>query len=327
MKKLLLVMGLLFPFILFAQSSFEEGLVAHFPFNGDAYDQTGNGNSGVVHGATLTTDRYGNEDAAYFFNGQDNYISIEDNPQLRMSSVTMALWVTFLDLPTNQRNLISKPVGTWNYDSYVLWYQYDGMSFHIGNIEGSGQVTHYNWIPELEQWYFMACTYDEVTQMQTIYINGQEVASGFTVPIIGWDEHPVLIGVESDIEQLVYWHYGKLDDILIYNKALTPQEIMNLYETFGLAEDPDDHTMHVNVFPNPCSDIVHLKLNVARQAELKGELLSSNGEVVREFVRDVAIPGDLEMKLDVKDLPAGLYILRISDGDHTSSCKLSVVNK
>ena len=52
------------------------GLVAWYPFNGDAIDASGNGNNGIVHGATLTTDRFGNTNAAYYFNGTTDYIEL-----------------------------------------------------------------------------------------------------------------------------------------------------------------------------------------------------------------------------------------------------------
>ncbi len=51
-----------------------DGLVAYYPFNGNANDESGNGNNGIVHGATLTADRSGNANSAYSFNGIDNYI-------------------------------------------------------------------------------------------------------------------------------------------------------------------------------------------------------------------------------------------------------------
>ena len=51
------------------------GLVAHYPFNGNANDESGNGNDGTVVGATLTTDRFGSPNSAYSFDGVDDYIS------------------------------------------------------------------------------------------------------------------------------------------------------------------------------------------------------------------------------------------------------------
>jgi len=53
-----------------------EGLVACYPFDGNAMDASGNGNDGTVNGATLTEDRLGNADSAYNFDGVDDYIEI-----------------------------------------------------------------------------------------------------------------------------------------------------------------------------------------------------------------------------------------------------------
>ncbi len=60
---------------LLAQVNLDSGLVAYYPFNGNAKDESGNGNNGSVFGATLTMDRFGNDRSAYEFNGTDNYIS------------------------------------------------------------------------------------------------------------------------------------------------------------------------------------------------------------------------------------------------------------
>ncbi|MGK5093982.1 hypothetical protein WDW89_18465 [Deltaproteobacteria bacterium TL4] len=54
------------------------GLVAYYPFNGNANDESGNWNNGTVNGATLTTDRHGNANKAYSFDGADDYINIPD---------------------------------------------------------------------------------------------------------------------------------------------------------------------------------------------------------------------------------------------------------
>jgi hypothetical protein len=55
-----------------------DGLVAYYPFNGNANDKSGNGNHGTVHGATLTEDRFGNADSAYNFDGVYDYIEIKN---------------------------------------------------------------------------------------------------------------------------------------------------------------------------------------------------------------------------------------------------------
>ena len=54
-----------------------EGLVAYYTFEGDARDLSGNGHHGIVHGASLTQDRFGNADGAYAFGGNDSENWIE----------------------------------------------------------------------------------------------------------------------------------------------------------------------------------------------------------------------------------------------------------
>ena len=69
--------------------------MADYPFNGNANDASGNGNNGTVYGATLTTDRFGNPNSAYYFNGLSDYIDIPNNSsqQITTNQLTLAAWV------------------------------------------------------------------------------------------------------------------------------------------------------------------------------------------------------------------------------------------
>ena len=79
--------------------SLQEGLVAYYPFNGDAKDESGNGNHGTVYGTVLCRDRFGRKNGAYRFNGVDNYIRVEDTELLRLSKgeYTINLWAKIAD--------------------------------------------------------------------------------------------------------------------------------------------------------------------------------------------------------------------------------------
>ncbi len=61
------------------------GLAGYWGFNGTANDQSGNGNNGTVNSAILTTDRNGNADSAFSFNGND-FIEIAENPTLNFTT-------------------------------------------------------------------------------------------------------------------------------------------------------------------------------------------------------------------------------------------------
>ena len=70
----------------------KEGLVAYYPFNGNAKDESGNGNDGEVNGATLTKDRLGNLRSAYDFN-EKNFIRINKSESLEPeNAITISLW-------------------------------------------------------------------------------------------------------------------------------------------------------------------------------------------------------------------------------------------
>ena len=71
------------------------GLVGYWPFNGNANDESGNGNNGTVNGATLTTDRYGNTNSAYDFDGIDDYIQASNYSS--NSSFTFSGWINLSD--------------------------------------------------------------------------------------------------------------------------------------------------------------------------------------------------------------------------------------
>ena len=71
-----------------------DGLVAYYPFNGNANDESGNGNNGIVYGATLAVDRYGKPNGAYYFDGSSNYIKVPHKEILNIqNSLSIVSWV------------------------------------------------------------------------------------------------------------------------------------------------------------------------------------------------------------------------------------------
>jgi len=68
-----------------------DGLVAYYPFNGNANDESGNGNHGTVNGATLTDNRFGNPNSAYNFDGSNDYIDAPTN--FGYTTFTVTAWI------------------------------------------------------------------------------------------------------------------------------------------------------------------------------------------------------------------------------------------
>ncbi|MBK7851597.1 MAG: hypothetical protein IPJ66_10800 [Bacteroidetes bacterium] len=83
-------------------SSLRQGLLAWYPFCGNATDQSGNGNDGTVYGASLTSDRFGQPGNAYSFNGSNNYIEglNSANWQFADSKQSISFGFIYLSFPT-----------------------------------------------------------------------------------------------------------------------------------------------------------------------------------------------------------------------------------
>ena len=72
-----------------------DSLITYYPFTGNANDSSGNNNNGVVYGATLTEDRFGNGNSAYSFDGIDDYIEVTNNAKLKPTGfpVSVCAWI------------------------------------------------------------------------------------------------------------------------------------------------------------------------------------------------------------------------------------------
>jgi hypothetical protein len=92
------------------------GIIGYWPFSGNANDLTNNGNNGTVHGANLTTDRFGNESSAYSFDGVDDYISIENSTSFNLNSISISLWYYESSIPNkgSSQALLSKSTSSTN---------------------------------------------------------------------------------------------------------------------------------------------------------------------------------------------------------------------
>ncbi len=94
----MLVWGLALALNGFSQSFITNGLVAYFPFNGNANDMSGNELNGTVSGAVLTTNRFGTANSAYYFNGSSAYITLPLGSAAFSGDFTASAWFNAYDL-------------------------------------------------------------------------------------------------------------------------------------------------------------------------------------------------------------------------------------
>ena len=212
-----------------------DGLVGCWKFDEGsgvtAVDSSGSGNHGLIVNATYSEDIPPQALSNYslIFNSTwgnaYSYVTIPDNSSLRPSSgLTLAAWVKAGTYEGRMRTIISEQYGDSSADSFVLWYHDDGnLWFDVGGV-GHIQIVQ----PPANEWHHIIATYNG-TLMQ-LYVDGVEKVSSAATGSIPYDANPVLIGADSnqaDHTPDAGWN-GTIDDVLIYNRALSQAEIAQI---------------------------------------------------------------------------------------------------
>jgi len=211
------------------------GLVGWWPGDGSGQDIAGGNNGGLQGGATFAAGA-GGVGQAFSFDGASAYVSVPDSPALRPTSLTLEGWVSFASVPAGVVQLFGKAVGTGNYDSYAVWYEGGALRAYGCTVAACSSPLVYNWTPTPGIWYHVAYAYDDVSHAQVLYVNGVSQASNAGGITPGYDSHPFLIGADVDNEVLALFFPGAIDEVSLYNRALTPVEIARIYNGGGVGK-------------------------------------------------------------------------------------------
>jgi prepilin-type N-terminal cleavage/methylation domain-containing protein len=227
-------------------SQLNKGLVAYYPFNGNAKDESGNGHHGTVNGATLTTDRNGKASKAYSFDGKDDFIRVKHRNSLSLGrgkgkNFTISVWYQLGDSSLD-RILLEKAThhGT-PYADYLLaqdtllpWAGNDpGLFWATGSSDFEDSQLSYA-VDANQNWNHVVVTYSSdagAKGEKKIYLNCCLVKSGKAGPKTASNNRPLLIGAGTNhygADECNFWD-GEIDDIRIYNRALSLEEVKGLH--------------------------------------------------------------------------------------------------
>ena len=230
------------------------GLVGYWPFNGNANDESGNGNNGTVNGASLTTDRDNIANGAYYFDGSNDVITVPDRSDLRLNTgdFTMSLWYKIASYGLPNRILLMKSNGPGNTNKWLIEKTavINGgpfITFHTNSSSG-GQYVKGNTVQDTI-WHNV--TFVRTGKYNYLYEDNilVKLDSVLQVPYSAAD---IRIGGD-EINGGGHWHHGKIDDIAIWNRALTSSEISNLYiaSTNTSISDKSKYFFITNPFTTP----------------------------------------------------------------------------
>ena len=198
-----------------AAGNLSEGLVAYWPFDGDAKDASGNGNDGTVKGATPTVDRNGKANGAYHFDGKDDSIVVPGSPELDLTNaLTITVWAK-VDSVNSIISVCDKNGESWRLQLYT-WNPVE-----IGNDQTD--IRFPGMLP-IGKWVHLAATCDGSTAR--FYINGVEAGKTARTAPFHSSNADVHIGNDPFLEEEFY--AGAFDDLAIWNRALTAEEVARL---------------------------------------------------------------------------------------------------
>ena len=236
--------------------SHSDGLIAYYPFDGNASDMSDNNNHGVVYGASLSEDRYGRLGHAYNFDG-DDWIELPHEKLLDgQSNVTIAAWYKF-NSGAGEGHIISSGDSRGGNDPIHLRVGPSGSTqFSLHKIS-----TPYTYSSMNSSWYHLASVLksDKSSSELTVFINGEKIASSEkTLQVIYYDINmPTVIGALEGrpfYSSPGQFFNGSIDDVRVYNRALTSAEIDELYE-FEKPFDPNQGLVAYFPFDGNASDM------------------------------------------------------------------------
>lgn len=252
------------------------GLAGWWSFSGNANDASLNVNNGIVTEATLTADRFGNINSAYNFDG-NSYITIPNSNSLQnLTDITISSWFNIDSWYESGGGgffpILHKSDKQYQYGKYALLLRIEGLISHLDS-----QETGIAYSFEVNKWYHIVSVISN--NKTTIYVNGMLVSStnsgGF--PQTAIQGMPLIIG--KDMPGLVEYSKGKIDDIGVWNRALTQDEVISLYyaenscqslviNTGVLGFNPVIYNNTVTIYPNPAND--HITIDCGNLANVNG---------------------------------------------------------
>jgi hypothetical protein len=284
-------------------------LVAYYPFNGNANDESGNNHHGTVIEAILTADKDGNANSAYYFDGVNDYIDLGDWEN--GGAMTFTFWARWDALNFYSR-IVDLGNGKGDNNIVVSNYRTEDKLF-FSTYNNNIETTMYKSTITLNQWDFYSATVDE-NGVMTTYKNGQEIqkTTGYIPYLLLRTEQ--FIG-KSNFSADEYFK-GAIDELKIYNKALTADEVLAEYNT-STAGINDFKQLETNfyVFENA----LYFKNN-QNLSEIK------TIEIFNLMGQQIYSTSTIKKEIPIQHLQKGIYILKVENIDGNYSTLKFIIN-
>jgi hypothetical protein len=287
-------------------------LVGDYPFDGSSLDQSGFDNHATVTGAVLVEDRFGNPSSAYQFDGLDDVLMVSSHPSIDFSEeVGLSLWFKSTRTLSRESFLISH--GSWQNRWKVSVTPEQRIRWTIKTSAGVKDLDSKAIVVQ-DSVFHLAVTYDQVAMK--IYVNGTLDNEG------AWSGSLQTTSLDLTVGQMLpgdaQWNFeGVIDDVRIYNRTLSGDEVQVLYGSATALEDPnaiekDDFSL----YPNPFSGVVTLAFETRTAGAARIHVYDVAGRLVRTVLSGDVPAGVHRESWDGRDAQglitsSGMYVVRL----------------
>jgi hypothetical protein len=315
MKIKLLAIGTILSLANLAEAQISNShILAHYKLDGNGSDSSGNEQHATEYSITGATDRFGKANGACYFNGTNTYLKTPNSATISPAdSISISLWV-YQEEKTNigWSPLIDKRYAFTSdpYSSYGIAthpnYDYKWMFSVSSGTPGSAKTATAKAYNPFENWTFVAATYNR--NQVKIYINGVLDSAVSKTGPIGYSNLDLFIGYSGTGPNEYY--KGKMDDLRIYGRILTPAEIQALYSAPNAVSEKEIGTNSITIYPNPVNNSLRV------DSELSWKSASIYDMLGKQIWK-----GDFEAELAIYFLEAGHYILTLTDESGVATSK------
>ena len=285
-------------------------LVAFYPFNGNANDSSGFNNNGTVHGAILTPNRQGIPNSAYAFDGNTSYIEVANSTSLNFQqSVTMNFWMRVDAFYEREQHPLSH--GNWE-NRWKISISNRRLRWTVKTTAGVKDLDSETEL-STNVWYNVTVLYSGSDF--EVYLNGD--LDAFT----SWSGTILQTGINLTVGQVLpnnqgFNFNGVLDDIRIYNYALSVQQIQDLAGGTSAVDGDRNQSLPTELvleqnFPNPFNPTTNIKFGVQTSGDVSLKVLDVLGREVATLVNSHFPPGFYTVPWNAGNAASGVYFYRL----------------
>jgi hypothetical protein len=211
----------------FRQVPLSPGLVAWWRGEGNALDSAGTNNGTLVGGVTFASGEFGQ---AFSLNGASGFIKIPDAPALRPPSFTLQCWAQF-NSAGGQQALLAKPFGSGVADSFIFYLNNGVLDGGLTAASLNYSDITYPFVPIEGRWYHLAFSFNALSGQEALYVDGVQVANQLTTLTVGYGTNSMILGADNDNGSPTLYLNGRIDEVCVYNRELSPAEIASFWTT------------------------------------------------------------------------------------------------